>query len=343
MPAVETSERRVTSRPVDAETGESFTLFKATVEAIGDAVIVTTPELEQPGPRIIYVNPAFTRMTGYAADEVMGRTPRLFHGPDTNRQELERLRTCLLEDRTFNGTVVNYRKDRQAYVIEWLVTAIKNDDGETTHWLSVQRDVTERKRLEHRQELLVGELHHRTRNLLAVISAIATRTLPPSVQRDVFDARLAALGRVQGFLSNNPAWSVPLADLVRAELEAVRDDESGRTSMDGPPIALPGDKVQPLALALHELVVNATRHGALAFPNGRLAIHWEVAADRRLVLTWQEDGVVLPAGALTHRGLGLNMIERALSYQLAAETVLEFGTSGLRCTISLPAGTFRNG
>ena len=340
-PAVERSEDDVPG--VTDGTAESFTLFKATVEAIGDAVVVTTPELERPGPRIHYVNPAFTRMTGYAADEVVGRTPRLFQGSGTDRAELDRLRACLLRDKTFQGEVVNYRKDGQEHVIEWLVTAIKDGDGRTLHWLSVQRDVTERKRLEHRQELLVGELHHRTRNLLAVVGTIAARTLPSSPERDVFDARLAALGRVQSFLSASSDWSIPLADLLRAELEAVGGGGSGLITVDGPSVELPGDKVQTVALALHELVTNAVKHGALADPSGRLTVCWRIVEERGLLLTWMESGVAMVPGSPARRGFGLNMIERGPRYQLDGETTLEFRADGLCCTIMLPTTAFHKG
>ena len=322
------------------EAAESFTLFKATVEAIGDAVVVTSADLDPPGPLIEYVNPAFCRMTGYAAADVLGRTPRMFQGELTDRAELDRLRTCLAAGETFAGEVVNYRKDGQPHVIEWLVTAISDPDGRVLHWLSVQRDVSARKQLEHRQDLLVAELHHRTRNLLSVVSAIAARTLPRSTARDSFDARLASLGRVQGFLSGKATWVIALDDLVRAELEAAGESAAERVTFGGPPVALPGDKVQPLALALHELFTNAVRHGALSRPDGRLEIRWHIAEDARLTLVWRESGVAI-TGAVPRSGFGMELIERALRYQLTAETRHEFGADGVCCTITLPTDAFR--
>lgn len=329
-------------QPTDSKATESFTLFKATVEAVGDAVVVTSCELDQPGPRIEYVNPAFTQMTGYSAEEAIGRTPRFLQGPLTDRIVLDRLRTCLIEGSIFTDEVINYRKDGSAYLIEWTVTPVRNTDGATTHWLSVQRDITARKQLEHQQKLLVAELHHRTRNLLAVIRAVALRTLPNSPDRHVFDERLAALGRVQGFLSAAPTCSVSLADMVRGELEAVGEDGSGQATAEGPFVELAGDKVQALILVLHECATNAIKHGALSQPDGRLVVRWQLAEDARLLLMWRENGVTMPGGPV-RSGFGTKLINNALRYQLSAETRLEFRSGGVWCTIWLPADAFRIG
>ncbi len=325
--------------PADDIASQSFSLFRAAVEAIGDAVVVTSGDLELPGPRIEYVNPSFCRMTGYAAEELIGRTPRMFQGKLTDRAELDRLRACLAAGDPFHGEVVNYRKDGQPHVIEWLVTAITDDHGAPVRWLSIQRDVTQRKQLEHQQELLVGELHHRTRNLLTVVSAIAARTLTPSAERDAFEGRLTALSRVQAFLSGRNAWSVGLADLIDAELEAVGERQGERTTIAGPPIELPGDKVQSLALVLHELVTNAMKHGVFAQPEGRLTISWDVGHDGRLTLTWREAGIRI-LDKSPRMGFGRELIERSLRYQLKAETSYEFQPDGILCTITLPAHAF---
>lgn len=330
------------SQPTNSEAAQSFTLFKATVEAVSDAVVVTSLELAPPGPRIEYVNLAFTHMTGYSAEEALGQSPRFLQGPLTSRVVLDRLRACLIKGGTFTDEVINYRKDGGAYLVEWMVTPIKNTDGRTTHWLSVQRDVTSRRQLEHQQELLVAELHHRTRNLLAVIRAVASSTLPNSLDRDVFDARLAALGRVQRFLSATPAWSVSLADLVHGELEAVGEDGFGRATVEGPLVELAGDMVQPLALALHECATNAVKHGALSQSEARLAIEWQVTEGARLMLTWRESGVRMATDPI-RSGFGTDLINRALRYQLSAETRLEFQSDGVCCTISLPVDSFRAG
>jgi len=124
-------------------------LIEAAIEHVDEAVLITTKELDSPGPQIVYVNEGFCRMTGYAAEEVIGKTPRILQGPKTGRAELDRLRRCLSRGESFfGGEVINYRKDGSDFVLEWYVVPIRNDAGEITHWMASQRDVTERKALE---------------------------------------------------------------------------------------------------------------------------------------------------------------------------------------------------
>ncbi len=130
--------------------GEQLRLLGAAVEQETSAVIITTAELDPPGPRILFVNPAFTRMTGYAADEVIGQTPRLLQGPETDRAALDELRARLAAGEEFYGEVVNYRKDGTPYHLGWHVNPIRDARGRVTHFVSVQRDITERKRAEER-------------------------------------------------------------------------------------------------------------------------------------------------------------------------------------------------
>lgn len=107
----------------------------------------------------------------------------------------------------------------------------------------------------------MAELQHRTRNLLAVVRNVARRSIDPSPGLDEYDARLAALGRVQGFLSRSTSYSVNLANVVQAELEAVADGASDRVMVNGPELELPGESVQAVALALHELATNECHYG----------------------------------------------------------------------------------
>jgi diguanylate cyclase (GGDEF)-like protein/PAS domain S-box-containing protein len=113
-----------------------------------EAVLITTVELDPPGPEIVYVNGSFCRMTGYARAEVIGETPRILHGPKTDRAQLDRLRHQLSLEQHFDGETINYRKDGSEYVIEWYTVPLRDTAGKITHWMAIQRDVTERKVLE---------------------------------------------------------------------------------------------------------------------------------------------------------------------------------------------------
>ena len=107
------------------------------------SIMVTDAQLDPPGPTIRYVNPAFERLTGYRADEVVGRDPRFLQGPNTDRRVLDRLRGDLLTRGTFEGQTINYRKDGSEFVMSWRISAVRRDDGTAEAYVAVQDDRTE--------------------------------------------------------------------------------------------------------------------------------------------------------------------------------------------------------
>ena len=133
-------------------------LVKAAVESANDAILITEARLDLPGPRIEYVNAAFTRMTGYGVEEIVGQTPRILQGPKTDRGLLDRLRNDLASNESFHGETVNYRKDGQEYIVEWRITPLRDAQGELSKWVAIQRDVTDRVRVQQeRDRVLAGE------------------------------------------------------------------------------------------------------------------------------------------------------------------------------------------
>ncbi|HMB30148.1 MAG TPA: PAS domain S-box protein, partial [Blastocatellia bacterium] len=141
----------VVSRPDRAfynQTEERLRLLKTAIEQCNESVVITTPQLDRPGPQIVYVNPAFTKMTGYMPEEVIGKTPRILQGPKTDRAVLARLREDCKAGKVFHGEAVNYRKDGSEFCLEWSVWPVQNERGAMTHFVAIQRDVTERRRIE---------------------------------------------------------------------------------------------------------------------------------------------------------------------------------------------------
>jgi diguanylate cyclase (GGDEF)-like protein/PAS domain S-box-containing protein len=127
---------------------EQLRLLAAAVNHAEDGVIITSTDLEPPGPSIVFVNPAFTKITGYTAQEVIGRNPRFLQGPNTDRTVLGRLRQTLEAGEVFYGQAINYRKDGTEFYNEWHIEPIRDTQGRITHYLGVQRDITERKKTE---------------------------------------------------------------------------------------------------------------------------------------------------------------------------------------------------
>ncbi len=134
-------------------------LVKAAVESANDAIIITEATLDLPGPRIEYVNAAFTRMTGYGIEEIVGQTPRILQGPKTDPGLLKRLRVDLQTSESFHGETVNYRKDGSEYIVEWRITPLHDAQGQLSKWVAIQRDVTDRVRAQNERERVFKAEH----------------------------------------------------------------------------------------------------------------------------------------------------------------------------------------
>ena len=171
------SQRAVVSRPESAfhdQAEEQLRLLKTAIEQSNESVIIMTAQLDPPGPQIVYVSPAFTKMTGYAPEEVIGKTPHILQGPKTDRSVLSRLCKDCAAGKVFHGETINYRKDRSEFHLEWTAGPVRNERGEVTHFAAAQRDVTERRRVE--EELRRSEEEFRS---LFDLSAIGMAQVSP--------------------------------------------------------------------------------------------------------------------------------------------------------------------
>ncbi|WP_159999753.1 PAS domain-containing protein [Roseomonas sp. 18066] len=313
--------------------------------------------------RLDYLTPAFERIYGLPREGGLGEHD--FQGWAATILEVDRSRALSHIARVRGGEAVTfeYRIRRPDGEIRWLRNSdfpIRDGRGRVRWIGGIGKDVTEEKRIAARQEVLVAELQHRSRNLLAVIRAVAFKTLGRGGAVAAFDQRLAALSRAQGLLSRFGSDTVELGALVRAELEAHAELEPPRILIQGPEVSLSVEQVQTFSLALHELATNAVKYGALRDDlAGQLSVRWQIheAGDedrlppprvpgrparpvlRWVQLEWQEQGLDLPpaAGAPDRpRGYGRELIEEALPYSLGARTDYALREGGLRCRIALP-------
>ncbi len=158
--------RDVTERK---QASERLRLLESVVVNANDAIVITEAEPHHPphGPKVIYVNEAFTRMTGYTSDEVIGKTPRMLQGEKTNQTELTKVREALNKWESVNIEVINYRKDGTEYWVEMNIVPIADESGWFTHWMSVERDISDRKVSEQKlldSEASIRRLHQITAN-----------------------------------------------------------------------------------------------------------------------------------------------------------------------------------
>jgi PAS domain S-box-containing protein len=188
-------------------------IFDLLLANMNESVIITDDELDEPGPRILYVNSAFTRMTGYAEEEVLGRSPRLLQGVRTDRLVLDELRTSLVEKREFRGTAINYRKGGEAFINGWYIVPVRCEGRQL--FMAVQRDLTQDERFaalavatatnESAAFMLAG-IRHELGNPINSIKAALTllrdqvHTLPRERVDHYLEALLGEVGRIERLL-----------------------------------------------------------------------------------------------------------------------------------------------
>jgi len=203
-------------------------------------------------------------------------------------------------------------------------------------------DVSQHRLAEARRQMLLDELQHRVKNIIATIDALAARMLrrAPSVEsfRQAFSSRLGAMGRVHDLLVGESWAGATLKDLIAVSLEPFMNVDGANVSMNGPELLINRAHSAPLGMILHELATNAAKYGPLSVADGCVEIRWftELKRGRReVVITWIEsDGP--PIDKPHEEGFGTRFVKRSLSYELDGQASLDFRAAGLQCELRFP-------
>jgi PAS domain S-box-containing protein len=220
------------------------------------------------------------------------------------------------------------RRGGSTYWLKREVRPWRDNQGRIGGLVIGWEDVTANKRAEERQQMLMREVLHRTKNLLAVIHSIAAGTfrLSDDPLHEAFQARLHALAKAHSVVSEAAGQGATLEEIARGQLASF----AGTISIAGPPVLLKPSAAQSFALLIHELATNASKYGALSKPAGSVTVRWCImgnVACPELHFTWRERGgpeVVSP----THKGFGTILLEHAIAGLDRAPTVT-FGREGL--------------
>lgn len=221
---------------------------------------------------------------------------------------------------------------------------LRDEQGRIHRIGGIAEDVTEQKLIVEHQGVLVAELQHRVRNIMAVIRSITARTgeRAESVAEfaDLISGRLQALTRVQARLTREArADGVNITAAVREEIQA-KSSQEGQYITDGPDVLLSPKAAESLTLAVHELATNSLKYGALSVPEGRIAVLWEVAERQGvpwLSFDWSELGAPPPAATRKlQRGFGSELIEGRIPYELGGTGSLVIGPGGAHCHLEFP-------
>jgi two-component system, chemotaxis family, CheB/CheR fusion protein len=314
---------------------EERTLLAAIVDSSNDAIFTVSP-----GGTITSWNAAAERLYGYTAREVIGQSVTLLIPPDRLSE------VALIDERVMAGERVDHletvrlAKGDRPIDVSLGVSPIRDAAGDITSISVIVRDLSDKKRAEL-QRIMLAELNHRVKNSLAIVSALARRTLrnspSPAAFVQAFEGRLKAFGRTHNALTQERWVGVGIGQLVTNELQPYKGRDPNRTRVSGRTVLLRPRAALALGMTIHELASNAVKFGALSM-SGRVEVSWEVAepsADAKVVLHWRESGgprVTEPV----HKGLGRRLIEEMLTYELGARVSLSFPPEGLRCRIEFP-------
>lgn len=240
---------------------------------------------------------------------------------------------------------IEYRVVRPDGEVRWIesrtfITYNERDKPQRVIGLNI--DVTERRRAEDHQRLLLAELDHRVKNVLATVAAVAASTLESSNSMQHFvaalDARIRALASTHELLSNRNWQGLPLDELLRRQLAPYAAHNNAYTK--GPNVLLKAEAGQALSMVLHELITNAAKHGALSTSAGRISVQWrlsEIAMEgSHLVIDWRESEgpTVKPPG---RSGYGKSVITELIPYELGGKVDFKFARGGVRCRLEIPA------
>jgi PAS domain S-box-containing protein len=203
--------------------------------------------------------------------------------------------------------------------------------------IGVNVDITGRKKQEDSLRLILGELSHRTKNLLSIVQAMAAQTsrysegFPDFAER--FLGRIQALSQSHDLLVSQNWSGAPLRELILAQLIPFVEDQA-RVEAEGPPVFLRSEAAQSLGIILHELATNASKYGALSVPEGRIVIRWKLAPTS-VDLSWHESGGP-PVASPARRGFGRTIIERMAGDTFGSTAELELRPEGARWSASIP-------
>jgi PAS domain S-box-containing protein len=246
---------------------------------------------------------------------------------------------------------IEYRIIRSDGTLRWIESRsliLYSRQGKPQRVVGVNIDVTERKRTEDRQRILVAELDHRVKNLLSTISAVAAHTMDASSSMQHFvaalDGRIRSMALTHELLSGHRWQGIPLRQLLERELAPYATISN--TDIKGPDVLLSAEAGQTVAMVVHELTTNAAKYGALSKREGLVMVRWHWPLNGRgaeqLSIEWKEMGGP-PIDAQHKSSYGSSVITDLIPYELGGTADLLFAAGGLRCRLNIPAEWIRTG
>ncbi len=287
--------------------------------------------IAQADGEIVWYNQRWFDYTGTNFEDMRGWGWREVHHPDHLERVERRFRHSLETGELWEDTFPLRSRDGD---YRWFLSRaepIRDEQGAISQWFGTNTDITEQREQAEQIKLLLAEVNHRAKNMLATVQAIARRSAGDGTVEsfiDQFERRVASLALNQDILVNRNWGEVPLTELVERQLAFV-SEVADRIEVQGPDISIKPRGAEIIGMALHELATNALKHGALSVPAGKVTILWKQVEDgKALCIEWRErDGP--PVAAPTRKGFGTQLIDWVPRHGLDAEVSLEYHPEGV--------------
>jgi PAS domain S-box-containing protein len=312
--------------------------FRTVVENAHDFAII----LSDPDDQITAWFPGAEEIFGWREEEVLGKpVDTIFTREDKDSGMPARETVSAVANGRASDVRWHVTKTGDRVFLDGQTIALRNADGSLQGFLKIAQNLTERKRNEERQAVLLAELQHRVRNVLALVGALLNRgdlSLGTKEFRDRLAGRISAMSRTQALLTRGVGQGVDLEGMIREELLAQGAGDKQAT-LSGPGITLPPKAAEVLTLAVHELATNASKYGALSKPEGRVRVEWRMqgeADESWFHLQWTEHGVELQPSVTRRTGFGTALITGRVPYELGGTGELTLVADGAACHIAFP-------
>jgi PAS domain S-box-containing protein len=283
------------------------------------------------------------KILGWSVAEAMGQAVEMIFTPEDREAGVPQKELASAREHGASPNVRwHRRKDGGRVFLDGQTIALRDAEGGLRGYLKIGQDVTERHRNAERQSVLLAELQHRVRNVLAMVRSIVRRTVAGGITieqvGEQLEGRIDALARTQALLTRAVSGGVDLEALVRDEL-TVQAADGGGLSVAGPQVRLASKAAEILTLAVHELATNSIKYGALGQAGAILRVSWR-HEDRDgvawLRFEWRETGVTMADSAPRRRGFGTELITRRVPYELNGAGRIDYGGGEVYCAIDLP-------
>lgn len=306
---------------------ERLKLLESVITNAKEYVIIQEPErTDLPGRKILYVNEAFTRITGYEADEVLGKTVHFLNGEKTSQNELNKLYDAMNNWEMCEVEFLNYKKDGTTFWARTSLVPVADGKGGYSHWVAIGRDISEQKRYESQlteslkeKDVLLSEIHHRVKNNLAVVSGMMQLQVFEEentlVQEKLNDSifRIHTMATIHEILYQSGSFSKlhfsDIAEQLANKISSVTGIEKEiEVKINKASIQLNINQAIPASLILNEILTNAYKHAFKGRDKGIILI--KISEKKNEILIKVEDnGVGISSDRKNIKSLGLNIVE----------------------------------